>query len=315
MTAILIAIAPIFGLIALGAMAGAWRFISPETGKGLTEFTFKFAVPALLFRTMTNADLSDTSVTGLWATHFGAVAVGWTLATLATVLVLRRSQAEAVVMSMTTGHGNVLLLGLPVALTAFGPAATPSIAILVSLHSPVLWLVATMQMALVTRSADADVLAMTRAMLVDLARNPIVISLAAGSAAYVAGLELHPAVDRLLELLGGASVPCALVALGMSLTRFQIRGELPALVLLLALKLAVMPLVAWLLATRYFDLPPIQVAVVVLLAGMPTGANGFLFADRYGLAVGTTSAAVALGTAISFVTLTAMIYALAPAPY
>lgn len=312
MSAILIAIAPIFGLIALGAAAGAWRFISPETAKGLTEFTFRFAIPALLFRTMTNADLSGTSITGLWASHFGAVAVGWMLATVATVYALRRSRAEAVVMAMTTGHGNVLLLGLPVALTAFGPAAAPSVAILVSLHSPVLWLLATMQMALVARSPEANLVVMARAMIVDLARNPIVIALAAGSIARLVGLELHPAIDRLLELLAGASVPCALVALGMSLTRFQLRGELSALALLLALKLALMPLVAWLLATRLFDLPPIQVAVVVLLAGMPTGTNGFLFADRYGLAVGTTSAAVALGTAISFATLTAMIYALAP---
>lgn len=312
MTSILTAIAPIFGLIALGAAAGFWRFLSPQTGKGLTEFTFRFAVPALLFRTMVNADLSGTSITGLWATHFGAAAAGWICATLATIVLLRRSAAEAVVMSMTTAHGNVLLLGLPVALGAFGPAATPSVAILISLHSPVLWLVATMQMAFATRSSDTNLAATARDMALELCRNPIVISLVAGSAARMAGLELHPAIDRLLELLGGASVPCALFALGMSLTRFQLRGEMSAVTLLLLLKLALMPAVAWLLAVHVFALPPIQVAVVVLLAGMPTGANGFLFADRYSLAVGTTSAAVALGTMISFVTLTALIYALAP---
>lgn len=312
MTSILLAIVPIFGLIALGAVAGFWRFLSPETGKGLTEFTFRFAVPALLFRTMVSADLSGTSITGLWATHFGAVAAGWICATLATLLLQRRSAAEAVVMSMTTAHGNLLLLGLPVALGAFGPAATPSVAILISLHSPVLWLVATMQMALATRSSDTNLAAAIRAMALDLGRNPIIVSLAAGSAARTAGVELHPAVDRLLALLGSASIPCALVALGMSLTRFQLRGELSTVSMLLLFKLILMPAVAWLLAVHVFALPPIQVAVVVLLAGMPTGANGFLFADRYGLAVGTTSAAVALGTSISFVTLTILIYALAP---
>lgn len=312
MTSILIAIAPIFGLIALGTAAGFWRFLSPETGKGLTEFTFRFAVPALLFRTMVSADLSDTSITGLWATHFGAVAAGWICATLTTQLLLRRPANEAVVMSMTTAHGNLLLLGLPVALAAFGPAATPSVAILISLHSPVLWLLATMQMALAMRSTDTNLATATRDMALDLGRNPIVVSLAAGSAARMAGVELHPAIDRLLALLGGTSVPCALIALGMSLTRFRLRGELSAVSLLLMFKLILMPAVAWLLAVHVFALPPIQVAVVVLLAGMPTGANGFLFADRYGIAVGTTSAAVALGTTISFFTLTALIYALAP---
>lgn len=312
MTAILVSIAPIFALIALGAAASYCRFLSPDTGKGLTEFTFRCAIPALLFRTMVNADLSGTSISGLWATHFAAIAVGWVCATLGTLLLLRRSAAEATVNAMTVSHGNVLLLGLPVALSAFGPAATPSVAILISVHSPVLWLVATMQMALVTRFSDANFAGMVRDMAIDLGRNPIVISLAAGTAARFAGLELHPALDRLLELLGGASVPCALVALGMSLTRFQLKGELSAVTLLLLLKLMLLPAVAWLLATSVFALSPLQTAIVVLLAGMPTGANGFLFADRYGHAVGTTSAAVALGTAISFVTLTPLIYALAP---
>lgn len=312
MIGIIVAIVPIFGLIALGAVAGFFRVLSPETGKGLTEFTFRFAIPALLFRTMVNADLSGTSISGLWAAHFGTIAAGWVCATLATVAVLRRSAAEATVNAMTTGHGNVLLLGLPVALSALGAAAAPAVAILVSLHSPVLWLAAMMQMALVNRSTDTNFFAMMRDTALDLARNPIIVALALGTAGRLAGMVLPPALDRLLELLAGASVPCALVALGMSLMRFQLRGEQSAVVVLLVLKLALMPLVAWVLATQVFELAPIQTAVVVLMAGMPTGANGFLFADRYGLAVGTTSAAVALGTAISFVTLTVLIYALAP---
>lgn len=309
---VLIAITPIFGLIAIGAAAAYTRVLSADTGKAMSEFVFRLAVPALLFRTMLKADLSGTSVLGVWAAQFGALAIGWLIATLATTRLLGRSQAEAAVMSMSAVHGNLLLLGLPVALSAFGPAATPTVAVLLSLHAPILWLAGTLHLALASRGEASSSRAIARNLAIDLARNPIILALAAGTTTRMLGLELHPALDRLLELLAAASVPCALVALGMSLTRFRLAGEQGGVAVLLILKLAVCPLVAFVLAAKLLALPPIQVAVVTLLAAMPTGANAFLFADRYGQAVGSTSAAVAIGTSISFVSLTALIYALAP---
>lgn len=312
MSIVLVAIVPVFGLIGLGFAAQYWRILSPETGKALSEFIFRLAIPALLFRTMLEADLSGTSVAGLWAVQFATAAFGWITASLATKWLLGRPAADGVVMAMSTAHGNLLLLGLPVALSAFGPAAAPSIAILLSLHSPVLWLAGSLHMAAATRSADAGIGRVAGGLAAEMGRNPVVLSLVAGTLARISGIEIHPAIDRLLAMLAAASVPCALVALGISLGRFQIRGEARSVAVLLLLKLALMPLFAWLLATSVFALSPIQVAVVVLFCAMPAGANAFLFADRHGYAVGSTSAAVAIGTALSSVSTMGLIYVLAP---
>src|SRR5262249_44441298 len=144
-------------------------------------FVFRLAIPALLLRTMVRADLTGTDVPGLWGAQFGAIAVGWSAATLIGRHLLHRSPPECVVLGMATAHGNLLLLGLPVALSAFGPAATPIVAVLLSLHSPVLWLAAMLHMAIARRADDADILSLLKGLALDLGRNPIILAIALGT--------------------------------------------------------------------------------------------------------------------------------------
>ena len=113
------------------------------------------------------------------------------------------------------------------------------------------------------------------------------------------GLGLTPALDKTLLLLGAAGVPCGLVALGGSLTQFKIKGQASTLTTVIVLKLLAMPLIAWLLAVHVFQLSPVAAGVVVLFAAMPSGANAYLFANRYGRVVNSASGAVALGTLLA----------------
>ena len=116
------------------------------------------------------------------------------------------------------------------------------------------------------------------------------------------GIGIHPALDRVLLLLGQSSVATALVGLGLSLVTFEIKGQAPTLSLILLLKLIVMPTLAWFLATALLDVSPVATAVLVLFAAMPTGANAYLFAMRSGRAVNSASGAVALGTLLAVFT-------------
>ena len=71
----------------------------------------------------------------------------------------------------------------------------------------------------------------------------------------------------------------------------------------MAVKLALFPLVAYVLSVHVFALPESAASATILIAACPTGANAFLFAQRYDSAVGPVSQAVALGTAIAAVTI------------
>jgi predicted permease len=109
-----------------------------------------------------------------------------------------------------------------------------------------------------------------------------------------------------LSLLGSAGIPASLVALGASLSRYRIRGDLDALALVVTLKLLLLPIATYVLAVHVFALPAMAANAAILLAACPTGANAFLFAQRYDSAVGPVSGAVALGTALAAVTISVL---------
>lgn len=300
---VIASVVPIFGLILLGLVAARFRWVSDTAGKGVTEFTFIIAMPALLFRSIAKADLGQSDPVLILAAYFATVAVIWALATVAAGAVLRRSPAEGAVFAMTAGYGNIVLLGIPIAVSAFGERAAPTAAIVVSMHVATLWLAACFHLALVERQQTASMLTLVRSVVVEFSRNPIVVAIVVGALWRVTGLGLDASIDRALSMLSQAGVPCALFAVGFGLRGFRLGGEASSLLTSLALKNLLMPILAWVLTVHVFGLPAISAIVVTLFAAMPTGTATYLFASRYGLAMETTSASVALSTGVSMLTL------------
>ena len=63
--------------------------------------------------------------------------------------------------------------------------------------------------------------------------------------------------------------------------------------LLVFLKLLVHPVIAWVLATQVFGLPPFLTHAAVLLAALPTGTGPFMLAELYRREAGITSTTMA----------------------
>ena len=64
----------------------------------------------------------------------------------------------------------------------------------------------------------------------------------------------------------------------------------------------------WTFAAKLVGLPPLWVEIAVLIAAMPTGANAYLFAQRYETAVPAVSGAIAVGTAFALFTSAALLW-------
>lgn len=293
---------PIFALIGLGFAVGRAGLIREETSKGLASFTFLLAIPAMLFRAMATADFPDVAPAAVWAGYFGTTFTVWLSASLLTLFVLRRPAADGASIAMSSSFGNVVMVGIPLAVTGLGPEAAGPIALIVSMHSPVLWTLASLHLALTGTERGEPFRATVLAVLRELTTNPIILAILAGTLWRLTGLGIPEVADKSLVLLGGAAIPCALVSLGLSLVGFRIAGQLPTLTTIIVLKLIAMPVIAWFLTREVLNLPPIAAGVIILFAATPTGANAYLFARQHGRAVNSASAAVALGTALSLVT-------------
>jgi hypothetical protein len=304
--AVLAIVTPVFALMGLGYLAARLKYLPDAAGPALSQFAFKVAIPCMLFRAMLTAAPLQASPWSLLSAYFLAVAAVWVGATILVALMLRKPVEDHAPLAMSATFGNTVMLGIPIAVMAFGPEATPLLAILIAVETPLLWIAGTLHIEFARRGSAMSFNALG-GVAKDLATNPIVFSLVLGLAGRAAGLELPAVPDRILALLGQAGVPAALFALGMVLSTFRLGGEGATLGLVAALKLFVLPALAYVLAAHVFALPPLVVAVIVLHAAMPVGANPFLFATRYDRSTGAISAAIVASTLAAVVTISTLL--------
>jgi malonate transporter and related proteins len=305
MLSVLAIVTPVFALMAVGYLTARLKYLPDGAGGALAQFAFKIAIPVMLFRAMLTAPPLEGSPWRLLAAYLAMITLLWLVATLIAVA-LRKPPEDHAAFAMASTFGNTVMLGIPIGVMAFGSAATTLLAILVAVEAVLLWIVATLHME-IARRGRAMSFAALGGVARDLATNPVILSLALGLAGRLAGLTLPETIDRFFALLGQAGVPTALFALGMVLSTFKLGGENRTLAVIGSLKLLVMPATAYLMAQHVFGLPSLFVAVLVMHAAMPVGANAFLFATQYDRSPATVSAAIVSTTLAGVVTVSLLL--------
>ena len=303
---ILATIGPVFGILVIGYCAARFKVSSVATGPGLAQFIFTFAIPALIFRTIVKADLGQLDVWPVVLCFFGAVAVVW-IAAGVMALILGRSAREAAAFSFGVGFSNVLILCLPIVLNRYGEAGMPPVLVVIALDVPLMWIAATVQIAIAGRAGGEPLHRMLGTLVMSLVRNPVIAASVAGIFWRASGVPIPDVAERFVALLGQAALPGALFALGMTLSGFQVRGAVRELGVMLVLKLIALPALVWVLATYVFMLQPLVVAVLTLAAACPTGVNAYLFAARYDVMTRTVAGGIAISTALSAITLSVIL--------
>ena len=134
------------------------------------------------------------------------------------------------------------------------------------------------------------------------------MALVGGLVFQALGLTLPRTVDVWAGLIGDAAGPCALFSMGASLRAFRIGGALPRAAVMMTLKLVLLPLLVWLLATQVFTVPPFWTAVAVITAALPCGVNSYLFAERYKVGQAESAAAILISTGLSVLTLSLLLH-------
>ena len=290
MRAVLTGFAGIWLVTLAGYLAGRFGVLGAEAPAVLSRLVFYLAAPALLFATLATTSLDRVFTPALAAFVISTVVVA---ALSVAVRWRRRAAAELTVGALCASYVNAGNLGLPVAAYVLGD---------VSLVVPVLLfqlLVATpAALAVLDVTAAGHRPSVLRLVSAPL-RNPVSLACACGLVVAAAGWRLPPEVLRPFELVGGAAVPLALVALGLAL-----RGSRPLAAgpdagdrwLAVALKVAVQPAVAWAVGRFAFHLDGHALLAAVVLAALPSAQNLFVYATRYGRGTALARDAIVLST-------------------
>lgn len=313
MADIILVTLPVFALLALGYLTTFWPVFDASTGKVLAAFVYWLAIPALLVRALSRIELPATLPTGQLLAYLGGVAVTFGLSIAIARARGERDVVKLGILGFSGSFGNTLLLGTPIVLTAFGEQAVLPFFLVMTFDSLFLFAAVTAVCEL-GRGGSVGLRNLPRAIVERLLTNPVMVAMLVGIAMNMGGIGLPRGVDRFVDLLSGAAVPCALVATGAALRNYRIEGSRLDAVVLTSLKLLLQPLLVWTLATYVFVVPAIWTAVATVAAGMPVGVNAYIFANRYDRGQAATAAAILLSTLVSVLTVTTLIALLVPPP-
>lgn len=292
--------APLFFLVLLGYALTRWGRWPRPVADALTRFVFYVAVPALLFRLMSDFSRLPAVDARLLIVYFGACLVLFLLGRLIAARVFRLDGVAQSVFALGTIFSNNVLLGVPLARVTLGESSLPAISLVLVFNALTLWTLATISVEWARHRALSwsGYVSAAKAVLA----NPIVASILIGTAWGFLGVRLPGFVDRTLSLISDAAVPLSLIALGMGLAQYGIREGWPVSAAMTVLKLAGQPLAVWLLA-RALSLPPLETQAMVLLAALPVGANVYLMSRQFETLSGPVASSLVVSTALSAVTM------------
>ncbi|MBT6095242.1 MAG: AEC family transporter [Rhodospirillaceae bacterium] len=306
-------ILPVFAIVGIGFASTRRGWISTAGAEGLGAFVFNFAIPAMLFKAMATRDMPDPIEWEFLIAYYGAGYIAWGIGMWVSKGWFSRDWATASVVGLSGGFANTVMLGLPLVHLAYGEAGLLPVFLIISFHSWQLFFVVTV-MVEAARGGTGGRRGRISALLFDVVRglvtNPVIMGLVAGVAWKMTGFGLPGPVDRFLGLLGAAAIPCSLFVLGASLARYEIAGALPQAGVVTFLKLVLHPLAAYVIGAHVFDLAPMWLSTVVIVAATPVGINVYMFGLRYDTGAATVATSILLSTLLSVVSLAGVLWLL-----
>lgn len=286
----------LFLLVLLGYLLmkiGKWP---KDVANGLSKFVFNIAVPALLFNTMSRFSSLPPVDTRLLFAFFGSCIIVFVIGRIVAWKCFKLDGVAQSVFALGGIYSNNVFLGIPLAKMTLGEEALPPVALIIAFNALLLWTLVTVstEWALHGNLSVKGFAKTTKNVL----KNPIVASILLGLAWDFTGIQLPVFLKTPLQMTSQAAAPMALIVLGMGLAEYGIREGWKESVAITTLKLAVQPVVVYVLA-RAIGLPKMETQAIVMLASISVAVNVYLMADQFKTMKGAIASSMVLSTIIA----------------
>jgi malonate transporter len=314
MNTILLALAPVFFVMALGYGAGRFKIVENHHVDGLNTLVMSFALPASLFAATASAPRGELlSQAPLFAILGGVMLLVYLAWYCIARFFLATGKASASAQALTIAFPNLGGVGLPIASALLGPTGPVALAVAMAagsiLVSPITLVIAEMGNRKEGTEADSARGRMAGALRRALTK-PIVLGPALGILLSLCGFTLNPVIQACLTVMGQAAAGVALFLTGLILSAqaFQLDWKIAGATVLADI---VRPLLT---VAVVFLLPvPADIArTAILFATVPAGFFGILFAVSYRLDSATVGSMVIGSTMVSIATMAVAIALLFP---
>ena len=213
--------APLFSLVFVGYALMRFSGWPVAMSESLSRFVFSVALPAMLFRLMSDFSKLPPVDARLLIAFFGGCLIVFVIGRLVAWKLFRLDGVSQSVFALGGVFSNNVLLGLPLAKVALGDAAVPSVALVLVFNALILWTLVTVSVEW-ARHGTFSLKGFAKT-LRGVVSNPIVAGILSGALFGFTGLPLPDFIGTPLALVGQSAAPLALIALGIGLVEYGVR--------------------------------------------------------------------------------------------
>ena len=304
MLPVLQATIPVFAIIVLGFGLRKSGFIAAEKWSAVEDLCFYVLFPAILAKTMIEADLSSIEAGAFTLTLVVSVAIigstvlaMWPL--MRRVLGTKPAQFSTVYQTITRWHG---FIALTIVLNLYGANGAALIAIIFAVLVPILQVSNIMVLA-----GFSDKKADLRGVALTILKNPLIWGIGLGLLVNASGMHPWPAVMDTLDLLGRSALGMSLLALGAGLSLQAAMHPSKEMLIGIIGKLLFTPLVM-MTAAYAFGVTGLERDVLLIAASVPTAMNGYVLARKMGGDAELYATISTVQTVVSFVTIPLLLW-------
>ncbi len=305
---ILAAISPIFIMIGVGAVAVHLGILPRSSMRSLGTFVVHFALPCLLFRSLSHQSIGQAFNVGYLAAYASGSLFAFFTGVLLAKYWHKRPNAIGAMVGVGMSLSNSAFIGYPLMLQFLGAKAVGPLVMCMIVENIVM-LPLGFALAELESGHQLSLFQVIVQTVRRLSRNPLLIAILLGIIASVLHLALPAPIAKVIDMLAGASAPVALFVIGGTLVGIRLHGMATDILQIGVGKLLLHPLAIFVM---FLILPPVPRQLVfagILVASTPMLSIYPILSQKYNYE-DTASAALVLVTAASFVTITCIVWTL-----
>ena len=290
MLTIFLAIAPVIVIIMMGYSLRRGNILSIEFWNFNDSLVYRILMPALFFAKISTADLSGNLgdyAFLLYAGFFAAIFCGWFLG--------REIQAPQASSLMQGSARFNTFIGLAIAEAVYGTKGLQLAVLGSALLVPV---VNVTVVSLVARQLGSG----GKSILIELVKNPLILSICAGVLYNFTGLNEVPVLHEIARILGNAALPIMLLSVGANLKLRGLSGSRKIIGFSMIGKFLINP-IAVIFAALVLNTDPLFIQVALIFAALPTGVASYTLAREMQGDAPLMAAIITIQTLLSFIIL------------
>ena len=234
-------IAPVFFLMVLGYLLVNYTSLADrKLTKQANAIVFKIFLPCMLFYNVYQSDIGAEIHSRIklciWAA--GGLLILFVLLCLIVPKVVKQENQQGVVIQGIF-RSNYVIFGVAVVQNMYGVKSTTTAAILSAILVPMYNFLAVVALSIFGEKRETD----WKKIILDIVKNPLIISSVLGIIFSLLGIRLPTAVDTTVQDLAKLSTLIAFMILGGDLDFSKVRGNLKVASVVLTIKLVILPLI------------------------------------------------------------------------